>query len=462
MYYFSKLILVAFCLLAIPKGEYIQHVKPNFIIYLSDDQDYLDYGSYGNNNVNTKFVDKLVSEGLKFTNFHTAQAICAPSRSQLYSGLYPLKNGCYANHIPVRKNTKSIVYHLKQLGYEVVLAGKSHVNPPIVFKWDRFIKNTEGKKLNIDGIENYLKNSNKPFCLIIASDYPHGPYPKNTDYKITDIKKQPYENKIPNYKPGYYQNIKTDNSQLGKILELSDKLKLTDNSIFIYASDHGVSGKYGLYQKGLKIPLVIRWPGNLKHNSTSNSLLTMVDILPTLVDIAGGKTNSFDGKSFLPIIKNQRNEINDFIYGVSTMQNVRYGKVFPSRMISDGKFKLILNYNSIDQYKKYLGENDFINKFIELGAKAYPNKPYEELYDLKTDPHETKNLAKKPDYKELKQKLTNSLKEWMKEQSDFLLDNNMPLIKPTLHPLDKVSQWNDIDKSLVNKLNESDYLKSHY
>ena len=462
MHYFSKLILVAFCLLAIPKGEHIQHVKPNFIIYLSDDQDYLDYGSYGNNNVNTKFVDKLVSEGLKFTNFHTAQAICAPSRSQLYSGLYPLKNGCYANHIPVRKNTKSIVYHLKQLGYEVVLAGKSHVNPPIVFKWDRVIKNIDGKKLNINGIENYLKNSNKPFCLIIASDYPHGPYPKNIDYKITDIKKQPYENKIPNFKPGYYQNIKTDNSQLGKILELSDKLKLTDNSIFIYASDHGISGKYGLYQKGLKIPLVIRWPGNLKHNSTSNSLLTMVDILPTLVDIAGGKTNSFDGKSFLPIIKNQRNEINDFIYGVSTMQNVRYGKVFPSRMISDGKFKLILNYNSIDQYKKYLGENDIINKFIELGAKAYPNKPYEELYDLKTDPHETKNLAKKPDYKELKHKLTNSLKEWMKEQSDFLLDNNMPLIKPTLHPLDKVSQWNDIDKSLVDKLNESDYLKSHY
>ena len=69
MHYFSKLILVAFCLLAIPKGEHIQHVKPNFIIYLSDDQDYLDYGSYGNNNVNTKFVDKLVSEGLKFTNF---------------------------------------------------------------------------------------------------------------------------------------------------------------------------------------------------------------------------------------------------------------------------------------------------------------------------------------------------------------------------------------------------------
>ena len=462
MHYISKLILLAICFLITSRGEHITDIKPNFIIYLSDDQDYLDYGSYGNTNVNTKFVDKLSSEGLKFTNFHTAQAICAPSRSQLYSGLYPLKNGCYANHIPVKKNTKSVVYHLKQLGYEVVLAGKSHVNPPSVFKWDRFIKNIDGKKLNIEGVENYLKNTKKPFCLIIASDYPHGPYPKNKDYTISDIKKQPYENKIPNFKPGYYQNIKTDNSQLGQILELSDKLKLTDNSIFIYASDHGISGKYGLYQKGLKIPFVMRWPGNLKQNTTSNSLLTIVDVLPTLVDIAGGNINSFDGKSFLPILKNQRNEINDFIFGVSTRQNVRYGKVFPSRMVSDGSFKLILNFNSLDRYKKYLGENKFINEFIELGAKAYPNIPYEELYDLKTDPFEKNNLANKSDYRELIEELTNNLKKWMKAQGDFLLDDNMPLIKPTLHPLDKISQWNDIDKSLVNKLDESDYIKSHY
>ena len=462
MYSFLKLIFILSLLLILPKEKVISENKPNFIIYLSDDQDYLDYGSYGNDRVDTKYVDKLASEGLKFTNFHTAQAICAPSRSQLYSGLYPLKNGCYANHIPVKKSTKSVVHYLKDLGYEVVLAGKSHVNPSSVFRWDRFIRNTNQKKLNIDAIEYYLKNSKKPFCLIIASDYPHGPYPQNKDYTIADVKKQPYENKIPNFKPGYYQNIKSDNSQLGKILELSDQLNLTDNSIFIYASDHGITGKYGLYQKGLKIPFVIRWPGKLKQKTISKSLLTMVDVLPTLVDIAGGDTKSFDGKSFLPILENQKNEVNDYIYGVSTRQNVRHGKVFPSRMISDGNFKLILNFNSLDRYKNYLGENKHINNFIEIGSKAFPNVPYEELYNLKTDPFEKNNLAKNSDYKDVKQKLTNNLNKWMIAQEDFLLNNNMPLIKPTLHPLDKVSQWNDIDRSLENKLNESDYLSSHY
>ena len=133
MYSFLKLIFILSALLILPKEQLISENKPNFIIYLSDDQDYLDYGIYGNNRVDTKYVDKLASEGLKFTNFHTAQAICAPSRSQLYSGLYPLKNGCFANHIPVKKTTKSVVHYLKDLGYEVVLAGKSHVNPPFVF-----------------------------------------------------------------------------------------------------------------------------------------------------------------------------------------------------------------------------------------------------------------------------------------------------------------------------------------
>ena len=462
MNYILKIILIILLFLIHTNTSHNHQNKPNFIIYLSDDQDILDYGLHGNNNVETKYVDKLASEGLSFNNFHTAQAVCAPSRSQLYTGLYPIKNGCYANHLPVRKNIKSIVYHLKKLGYEVVLSGKSHVNPPLVFKWDKFIRNINGKDIDIEKTRDYLKNVNKPFCLIVASDYPHGPFPKKTNYKSTDIQLHPYEYKVQRFKPGYYENIKKDNSQLKMIYDIADDLKLKNNSIFIYLSDHGISGKYGLYQKGLKIPFVIRWPGIVNKNTKSDALLTMVDVLPTLVEIAGGNTSTFDGKSFLSILKNQKNKVNDYIYGISTRQNVRYGKVFPSRMINDGNFKLIINYNSIERYKDYLGENKYVNKFIEMGAKAFPKIPYEELFDLNTDPFEKNNLAKNPAYQEIKQKLTGSLNNWMREQQDFMLSNTMPLIKPTLHPLDKISKWNEIDKSLINKLNQSDYISSHY
>lgn len=99
-------------------------ISPNFIFYLSDDQDLLDYGAYGNPKVYTPAVDNLAKEGMKFTNFYTSQAICAPSRSQIFTGMYPLKNGCMANHLPVKPNLKTIIDYLGKEGYEVVLVGK--------------------------------------------------------------------------------------------------------------------------------------------------------------------------------------------------------------------------------------------------------------------------------------------------------------------------------------------------
>jgi uncharacterized sulfatase len=232
--------------------------KTNFIFYLADDQDQLDYGCYGNSKVKTFNVDKLAEEGMLFTNFYTAQAICAPSRSQIFTGMYPVKNGCMANHIGVKPNIKSVAILLKASGYEVVLAGKSHVKPNSVFNWTHYFENIDHRYLPLNAIDSYLKNAKKPFCLFITSDYPHGPYPKNTNYTKKDIFKLPYDgNKVGNHKPGYYKNIEDDNVQLGKVLKMVDDYGLRNNSMFIYASDHGISGKYGLTEQGLKIPFVV-------------------------------------------------------------------------------------------------------------------------------------------------------------------------------------------------------------
>ncbi len=112
MHHFFKIIFVLLAFSISSKNNFNVE-KPNFIIYLSDDQDFLDYNIYGNQNVQSDGVNRLAREGLVFTNFHTGQAICAPSRSQLYTGLYPLKNGSYANHTNVKSNTLTIVQHLK-------------------------------------------------------------------------------------------------------------------------------------------------------------------------------------------------------------------------------------------------------------------------------------------------------------------------------------------------------------
>ena len=105
---------------------------PNIFIYISDDQNQWDYETYGNPEVSTSASYNLAKEGIKFNNAYTAQAICTPTRSQLFTGLYPMKNGCMANHLPI-KNVKEINGYLQPLGYEVVLAGKGHIYPPEYF-----------------------------------------------------------------------------------------------------------------------------------------------------------------------------------------------------------------------------------------------------------------------------------------------------------------------------------------
>ncbi|MDB4134257.1 sulfatase-like hydrolase/transferase [Flavobacteriaceae bacterium] len=443
--------------------------RPNFIFYLADDQDKLDYGTYGNPNVDTKAVDKLASEGIKFNNFYTGQAICAPTRSQIFTGKYPVKNGCFVNHIGVKPNTETIISYLENEGYEVVLAGKSHVKPNSVFKWSKFldlikIGNSKQRYLPISKIDNYLSKVDKPFCLIIASTFPHGPYPKSNDYTNQDIFKLPYTGKnIPSYKTGYYQNIKEDNYQINDILNIVDKHNLKNNSLFIYAADHGISGKWGLSEQGLKAPFIVRWPEIIKPNIQSDVILSFVDVVPTFLDIIGAQVSKdIDGLSFYKTLLGDENEIHDYIYGVSTMQNIQKCKVFPSRMIREKQYKYIKNFNSLEVFKDNMGENEIINKFIEIGARSFPDKPYEELYDLEKDPFQKNNLAKDNKYLQVKNSLELALEKWMISQDDILITNKMPLIKPTLHPLDRNSKWNKVSLELENKLNENDYIELHY
>jgi N-sulfoglucosamine sulfohydrolase len=446
------------------KVDFVKPTKqPNFIFYLADDQDQLDYGCYGNPKVSTPNVDQLAKEGMLFNNFYTGQAICAPARSQIYTGMYPVKNGCMANHIGVKPNIKSVTTYLKNAGYEVVLAGKSHVEPDSVFDWTTSFDPIDHRWLPLEKIDSYLKNVQKPFCLFVTSDLPHGPYPKNSKYTKEDIYKLPYfKGDGANFRPGYYQNIDDDNIQLGKVLKMVDKYGLRDNSMFIYTSDHGISGKWSLTEQGTKVPFIVRWPGIVKPESTSSTLLNFVDVLPTFLEAANTKIpETIDGKSFLKTLKGSEEKIHDYIYGVQTNQNIQACKIFPSRMVRGEKLKLIINFNALEKLDTNLGDNPIINEFITIGANTFPNTPYEELYDLSVDPYQTNNLANNPSYKTQKEELARALKTWMISQNDFLITYKMPLIKSS-YPLDQPSKWHMPPKHLEGKLKPEDYIKLHY
>ena len=444
---------------------------PNIVFYLSDDQNIVDYGCYGNEVVRTPAVDALARQGMRFTSAFTAQAICAPSRSQLYTGKYPMKNGCFLNHISVKRGLTAVSACLRDLGYEVVLAGKEHVKPASVFDWDvEFpplpLEGNPHGMLPLEDIRNYMAGARKPFCMFIASTFPHVPYPELEEGEVpdsSDVKFYPFDKKRSLesiYR--YYKCIDDDNARLKKVLSYLDKYGLTDNTLFIYSADHGAVGKWTTYDAGLNVPLVIRWPKVVEPGTVCHQLVQYVDILPTFIDIAGGETSitDFDGKSILPILLGKDTAVHEYVYGVRHDQNIIACSVFPSRMIRDKKFKYIVNYNSVVVLDRNLVYNDTVNAFIRIGAGKRPDVPYEELYDVENDPFEQNNLAALPDYASVMARLSEELVRWMTEQHDVLIEHGpMPLFPAPNNPLDEYTSSNKIPVELINSLKDSDYIQ---
>ena len=263
---------------------------------------------------------------------------------------------------------------------------------------------------------------------------------------------------------GYYRSIEEDNIHLGKVLQYVDE-ELDENTLFIYSADHGVSGKFTVYDRGLNVPFIARWPNVIKPNTRSNALVHYTDVVPTFIEMAGGDAiPDMDGKSFLPVLEDKNAKIHEYVYGVQTNQGILAASVFPARMIRNSKYKYIRNFNAFEVSSQNMSDNAYVNAFINIGANKYKSKPYEELYDIVNDPFEQNNLAQHEAHLATKQKLASELKSWMIEQGDILTGEPgyMPLIWTKRFPLDQSSKYLSVPDSLQNTLKKEDYLILDY
>jgi arylsulfatase A-like enzyme len=286
--------------------------------------------------------------------------------------------------------------------------------------------------------------------------------------KIPQVSQEVLNSTLAHYlkqKAGYYRSILEDNIQLDSVLTMVDNY-LDENTLFIYSDDHGVNGKFTVYDRGLNVPFVARWPKVIEPGSTCNNMIHYTDVLPTFLEIAGGELpNNLDGKSFLNLLKGGKDENHKYVYGIRTSQNILAASVSPSRMIRSKKFKYIRNFNSIEVMEQNFGQNKTVNAFIKMGALKHKHLPFEEMYDLEADPFEQKNLAHKSAYHKIKEELASQMFKWMKEQGDILDDTpgNMPLIKPgPRFKLDEPGPYREVPDSLRNTLKDEDYLILDY
>jgi len=450
----NKLILSALLLHLLIFGSLsaAADAPPNFLIIMADDCTYNDLPLYGGQNAKTPNIDALAARGLTFNQAYLASAMCQPCRAELYTGQYPLTNGCAWNHSASRPETKSLPHHLRPLGYRVGIAGKIHVKPEAAFPFDKVDgfdpscvrEPTQAHELT--GIRDYMQgtgeNPDSPFCLVVALVDPHVPWVMGdaTQYPPKNIKLPPNLANTPTTREhfaNYLAEITYMDGQVGEILATLDASGKADNTLVLFTSEQGSQFpgcKWTNWNTGLHTALIAAWPGKVASGQRTDALVQYADVAPTLVDLAQGEitTGGFDGSSFSAVLRGESDRHRNFAYGMHN--NLPEGPSYPIRSITDGKFRYIRNLSPGEIYieKHLMGGGRFNNPYWAtwVGAdplkqakayqltKRYMSRPAEQLYMTTEDSYELTNLASDPGYADQRNVLAKALDAWMAQQAD--------------------------------------------
>ncbi len=424
--------------------------RPNIFMILTDDTPQRDHGCYGNRHVRTPNIDRFASEGMIFNNVFTPAPMCGPSRAAIWTGLNPIRNGAHPNHSSCKPGTKSLAHYMQSLGYRVIMLGKQHIKPRESFPFE-YRDLTLGYDKHGKDIEEILADpGDKPLCVLMCHFETHWDFRRGVgtyNYHPDDVEIPPYLVDTPEtraQRARYYSEIEYMDNAVGEVLGLLERTGMVDNTLCIYASDHGSHWpheKWNLYDAGINVPFVARWPGRIKPGTVSDALVSFVDIVPTFIDIAGGDVGRvvadcggepLDGKSFRPVLLGEADEIQQEIYAVMTFGVMT---AYPMRAIRTKTHKYIWNIDSHFEYPDYWATNlpptqqewvvwrSWLKKAetAPVAVERIRNNLYRppvELYDLRTDPDELHNLAEDPANRDLMTNLRKKLDAWMARQGD--------------------------------------------
>jgi len=426
--------LLVLLFLSISFSGRAQQEQPNILWIVSEDNSPL-IGAYGDSFATTPNIDQLAKEGVLYENAFATAPVCAPSRSTLITGMYP--NAMGTQHMRSTYRIPEMIQffpkYLKEAGYYTSNNSKKDYNTTDQPEaWDES-SNTASYKNRAEG---------QPFFSVFNINVSHE---SSVHTKLEKLNHDPEKVSIPPYHPRtpemkydwaqYYDKVQTMDSIVGKILQELDEAGLAENTIVFYYSDHGgVIGrsKRFMYESGLHIPLVIRFPEKYKHlapgqaGSRTDRLVTFVDFAPTVLSLAGVKIPDYmQGQAFLG---KQEGDERAYAYSFRGRMDERIDMV---RSVRDKQYRYIRNYlphKIYAQYIEYLWrapsmrswEKAFhANELNEVQAKFFGAKPLEELYDVAADPHNVNNLATAPQYTAVLERMRKANQDWMLEIKDI-------------------------------------------
>lgn len=447
-----------------------EFVRPNIVIFLADD---LSWGDCSINNpqsgILTPNMERLAKDGMTFTHAFVASPSCAPSRGALLTGLNPARNGAMFNHTVPDKQHKRWPAWFQEVGYEVVAIGKvAHYATVRQYGFDHVSHFNYHQDDCIDAAIAWLEKrvSRKPLCLFVGSNWPHVPWPTNTDYAPNAVPLPPTQVDTPEtrqWRARYAAAVGNADRDLGLIYDAARK-HLGKDTLFIFSSDNGSQfpfGKWNCYDDGVHMPLVAAWPGKIAPGTRTGAMVNWVDFLPTCLEAVGAtppptgeKPGQISGRSFLGVLLGKTNNHRDRIFTTHSGD----GKMneYPIRSVRSREWEYIRNlapntehHTHVDKAQGEDGKgywSSWERKAANDAAaaaivKRYHTRPAEELYNLDADPHELRNLAGDPAQARRLAQFRSELDAMMKAEGDEgLATENARRPKP--QPAKKAAQSN--------------------
>jgi len=448
----TPLLLLASLLLCLPA---IGAERPNILIITVDDMSADSVGLWGCELEDTSpNMDALAASGLRFQYAHVQVGNCMPGRNVMWSGKYPHNNGVEGfRQVPDIKYPV-LADIMREAGYFTAIRGKvSHSTPYHPYKWDAVLDSHDGKKHHLKDANSYgvstsdgiaaANAAKKPFCLMINISDPHKPFyaPGRDPHEPTKTftaKEVPvpgflFDDPVVRDELAlYYSSVRRADDAVGSVLAALKKSGAEENTAVIFLSDHGMPlpfAKTQLYHHSTHTPLVVRWPGVTSPDSIDKTnMVSAIDFLPTILDIAGVKhPGGLEGRSFAGILKGEKQADRDHVVKEYNENSGRSRD--PMRAVQTKRHLYIYNPWSNGErvfatattgtmtYKR-MAALAKTNPKMAARLDTYQHRVVEELYDVENDPDCLHNLIDSTELQPELKHLRGVLMDWMEKTND--------------------------------------------
>jgi arylsulfatase A-like enzyme len=447
-----------------PSAVYAQatpprQARPN-ILWISNEDMSPRLGAYGDALARTPALDRLAKQSIRFTNAFTTAPVCAPSRAAIITGMF--QNAIGAQHMRTTEDrvpelpgpylavppffVKAFPEYLRAAGYFTSNRSKTDYQFGVPFTiWDDLGENAHWRNRPDKG---------QPFFSVFNITVTHESqiFPSSPARKGKPLVTDPAKITLPPYYPDtplvreelarVYDNIADMDARVAEILGQLDEDGLTENTIVFYWSDHGDGvprAKRSLYDSGLRVPLMIRWPKNaaVVPDSVSDQLVSFVDLAPTVLALAGVEVPShLQGRV---LVGPKAAAEPSFVFAARDRMDIEYDMMRAAR---DKRFLYVRNFQPELPYAghiPYRNQSAIMQEWFRLEAERKltgdaaawmrTQRPAEELYDTRTDPHQIRNLSDNPAHRSTLERMRQAVNGWMARIDDQGLINEPEMIQ---------------------------------